>query len=51
MATSKIRRAFQASLEAVKAYRPAEAAAEIVVPARSERGPAPEPGPEITPRP
>lgn len=43
MPTSKIRRAFQVGLEAMKAYRPAEAAAEIVAPARAEPGPQPAP--------
>jgi hypothetical protein len=35
MVTSKIRRAIQVGLEAMKAYRPAEAAAEIVTPGKA----------------
>jgi len=45
MATSKIRRAIQVGLEAMKAYRPADAAAEIVAPAKAEPGPKPAPPP------
>ncbi|HEX3661621.1 MAG TPA: hypothetical protein VHU89_09335 [Acidobacteriaceae bacterium] len=42
MATSKIRRAFQASVSAMKAYRPAEPT-EIVVPPKAAPEPRPEP--------
>ena len=48
MAKGKIRRAFQASLEAMKAYRPAEAAAEIVAPAKAAPGPKTPPPATIT---
>jgi len=45
MATSKLRRAFQVGLEAMKAYRPAGAAAEIVAAAKAEPGSQPTPSP------
>lgn len=48
MATSKLRRALQVGLEAMKAYRPAKAAAEIVAPTKAAAGPKTPPPATIT---